>query len=130
MMMMMMMIILIMVAISLQRIRQQACKVRGAKICISGARNITVRNIKTLQTLQLEGKFLRDGKRSHSNYKTVAVIIKFAFAEEDFITVKFVRIKLKEELTAHHKKFAMLANAETDVLFQTVDCILEYNNEK
>ena len=52
------------------------------------------------------------------------------FAEKEVITVKFVRIKLKEELTAHHKKFAMLANAETDVLFQTVDCILEYNNEK
>ena len=52
------------------------------------------------------------------------------FAEKEVITVKFVRIKLKEELTAHHKKFAMLANVETDVLFQTVDCILEYNNEK
>ena len=52
------------------------------------------------------------------------------FAEKEVITVKFVRIKLKVELTAHHKKFAMLANVETDVLFQTVDCILEYNNEK
>ena len=52
------------------------------------------------------------------------------FAEKEVITVKFVRIKLKEELTAHHKKFAMLPNADTDVLFQTVDCILEYNNEK
>ena len=52
------------------------------------------------------------------------------FAEEEVITIKFAIIKLKQESTAHHKKFAMLANADTDVLFQTVDCILEYNNEK
>ena len=63
-------------------------------------------------------------------YEIVAVIIKLVFAEEEVITIKFVRIKLKEELTAHHKKFATLANADTDVLFQTIDCILEYNNEK
>ena len=63
-------------------------------------------------------------------YEIVAVIIKLVFAEEEVITIKFVRIKLKEELTAHHKKFAMLPNADTDVLFQTADCILEYNNEK
>ena len=52
------------------------------------------------------------------------------FAEKEVITIKFGKIELKQELTAFQEKVAMLANAGTDILLQTVHFTIEYSKEK
>ena len=52
------------------------------------------------------------------------------FAEKEVITIKFGKIELKQELTACQEKVAMLANAGTDILLQTVHFTIVYSKEK